>query len=224
MKKSTLILLTITLNILCYGQSTETKYYKNAWLDKEVKKEKAKFSQTIIQKEDGTKTFEIREINKNEIFRSETYKGDEPYGVWKIRYGKEYTFIDYNFPLIYSDNKCKDTLPIRISDYSQDNDSLGYKAPKIQSGELTIFQFIAKNLIYPQRAVDEGIQGKVYVQMTLSKEGIFEEIVIKRGANILLDKEAVRILRQLKFSSPPTINGKAYSLNCLVLPITYHLN
>ena len=114
-------------------------------------------------------------------------------------------------------------MPIKNSDFFKDNDSLAYKAPKISSGEETIYQFISKNIIYPSRAIEEGIQGTVYVQLMLTKEGAVENIVVKRGINILLDKEAIRVLRQLKFSSPPTINGQVYTFKCLALPIKYRL-
>ena len=50
-----------------------------------------------------------------------------------------------------------------------------------------------------------------------------ENIVVKRGVDISLDKEAVRVLRELKFSSPPTVNGQAYAFKCLVLPVKYKL-
>ena len=223
MKKSTLTILILALTTICYGQTTETKYFNSEWLGKEVSQDKAKFSQTIVQNSDGTVTTEIKDLKKDEIVRSETFKGNEPYGIWKFRYGKDYKAIDYNFPLIYSNEKCNDSLPITTSDFFQDNDSLAYKAPKISTGELTIYQFIGKNIIYPSRAKEEGIQGTVYVQLTLTKEGTFENIVVKRGTNILLDKEAVRILRQLKFSSPPTISGQPYTFKCLALPIKYRL-
>ena len=223
MIKPTLTIIILAFTTICYGQTAQTKYFNSEWLGKEESQHKAKFSQTIIQNADGTVTTEIKDLKKDEIVRSETFKENEPYGIWKFRYGKDYKSIDYNFPLIYSNEKCNDSLPIKTSDYFQDNDSLGYKAPKISTGELTIYQFIGKNIIYPSGAKDQGIQGTVYLQLTLTKVGTFENIVVKRGTNILLDKEAVRVLRQLKFSSPPTINGQTYDFNCLALPIKYRL-
>jgi TonB family protein len=216
-------ILILAFTTICYGQTSQTKYFNNEWLGKEVSQAKAKYSQTIIHNEDGTVTTELKEIKKDEIVNSETFKGDEPYGIWKLRNGEDYKTIDYNFPVIYSTAKCNDSLPIFTSDYFQDNDSLVYKAPKISTGELTIYQFIGKNIIFPPRAKDEGIQGTVYIQLTLTKEGTFENIVVKRGTNIFLDKEAVRVLRQLKFSSPATINGQPYNFKCLTLPIKFKL-
>lgn len=223
MKKSTLTILVITITTICYGQKSETKYFNNEWREKEVPENKAKFSQTITQNADGIETTEIRDIKNNEIVRSETFKGNEPYGIWKFRYSKGIKTIDYNFPLVYSDEKCNDSLPIITSDYFKDNDSLGYKAPKISTGELTIYQFIAKNTYYPARARENAIQGTVYLQLTLTKEGTFENIIIKRGVHISLDKEAVRVLRELKFSSPPTVNGQAFTFKCLDIPLNYKL-
>lgn len=223
MKKSILIILVLVITTICYGQTSETKYFNNEWLGKEVPENKAKFSQTITQNADGTKTTEVKDLKKNEIVRSETFKGNEPYGIWKFRYSNGYKTIDYNFPLIYTDEKCNDSLPITTSDYFKDNDSLSYKAPKISTGELTIYQFIGKNTYYPTKAMENEIQGTVYLQLTLTKEGSFENIMVKRGVDISLDKEAVRVLRELKFSSPPTVNGQAFSFKCLVLPIKYSL-
>ena len=223
MNKTTLMILILAFTTLCYGQTSQTKYFNSEWLGKEVSQKKAKFSQTIIQNIDGTFTTEVKDMKKNEIVRSETFKENEPYGIWKFRYGNNYKNIDYNFPLIYSTEKCNDSLPIVTNDYFQDNDSLVYKAPKISTGELSIYQFISKNIIYPSRAMEDGIQGTVYIQLTLTKEGTFENILVKRGTNILLDKEAVRVLRQLKFSSPQTVNGQTLDFNCLGLPINYRL-
>jgi len=223
MRKQTLTILILAITTICYGQTSQTKYFNSEWLGKEVSQDKAKFSQTIIQNADGTVTTEVRDLKKDEIVRSETFKGNEPYGIWKFRYNNGFKTIDYNFPLIYSDEKCNDSLPITTRDYFKDNDSLGYKAPKISTGELTIYQFIGKNIYYPARARDNAIQGTVYLQLTLTKEGTFENIVVKRGVDISLDKEAVRVLRELKFSSPPTINGQSFTFKCLALPIKYKL-
>jgi protein TonB len=223
MNKTTLTILLLAFTIICYGQTTETKYFNSSELDKEVPQKKAKFSQTITQNTDGTITTDVNDLEKGEIVRSETYKGNEPYGIWKYRLKNSFKTIDYNFPLIYSHEKCNDSIPNKITDFFQDNDSLGYKAPKISTGEMTIYQFISKNIIYPTRARDAGIQGMVYLQLTLTKEGTFDNIAIKRGTNILLDKEAVRVLKQLKFSSTPTVYGHACTFKCITIPIKYRL-
>jgi hypothetical protein len=81
MKKSILTILILVFTTIYYGQTTQTKYFNNEWLGKEVSQDKAKFSQTIIQNADGTVTTEIKDLKKDEIIRSETFKGNEPYGI-----------------------------------------------------------------------------------------------------------------------------------------------
>jgi TonB family protein len=223
MKKLTLTILILVITTICYGQTSETKYFNSEWLEEEVSENKAKFSQTVTKNPYGTVTTEVKNLKKNIIVLSETFKGKEPYGIWKFRYDNSIKTIDYNFPLIYTDEGCNDSLKIKMyNEYFKDNDSLGYKAPKISTRERDIYEYIYKNLHYPERALENGTQGTVDLQLTLTKEGTIENIVVRHGADILLDKEAVRVLRELKFSSPPTVNGQSCNI-CLRLPINFKL-
>jgi|GEM_PF-5178164 len=52
MNKTTLTILILAFTTLCYGQTSQTKYCNNEWLEKEVSQKKAKFSQSIIQNAD----------------------------------------------------------------------------------------------------------------------------------------------------------------------------
>ncbi|MBP5241642.1 MAG: energy transducer TonB, partial [Bacteroidales bacterium] len=45
------------------------------------------------------------------------------------------------------------------------------KMPEFPGGEEAMYEFLAKNLKYPQAAQDSNIQGKVYVQFTVDKDG-----------------------------------------------------
>lgn len=222
MYKAILVVLILAFKTICYGQSSQTFYYQSEWLGKEVPQKKAKFSKTVTQNADGTVTTDIKNLNNNEIVQSKTFKGNEPYGIWKFRYGNGFKVIDYDFPLIYSNEKCTDNLHLGIKDFLKDNDSLGYKAPKLPAHEPTIYQYLNRNLIYPENAKRNGIQGTVYLQLTLTPEGV-EEVVVRRGVDISLDKEAARVLRELKFSSPLTIKGESVHLNCLSIPIVFRL-
>jgi len=48
MNRTTFIFLILAFTTICYGQTSQTKYYNSEWLGKEVPENKAKFSQTII--------------------------------------------------------------------------------------------------------------------------------------------------------------------------------
>lgn len=211
------------VNAKSYTQTVETTYYDNQWLRKEIPAKKAKFSKTVTKHEDGRITTEITDLKKNEVVSSETFKGTEPYGIWKQRYNHGYRYLDYNFPLIYADSKCNDLPKIKVNDLFEDADSVGYKAPKLKSEYQTIHQFISRNLCYPSGAIAEGVQGTVYVGFTITASGQVENVEIKRGTHILLDKEAVRVMKLLVFETPPMIDGVPQTLNCIVLPIKFRM-
>ncbi len=223
MNKPIFLLILLACSTTCLGQTAQTNYFSSELLDKEVPEKKAKFSQTITQHADGTTTTEVKNIKQNEIVRSETYKGNEPYGIWKFRYGNGFKTIDYNFPLVYSKEPCESNLPPSgINDYFQNDDSLGYRAPKIASGDLTLYQYVGKNMFYPRRAIENGIQGTVVLILTITAEGT-ANILVRRGVDINLDKEAVRVLRELKFKSPATLNGQPFVFTCAILPVKFKL-
>ncbi|MES2558311.1 MAG: energy transducer TonB [Bacteroidota bacterium] len=220
MIRSTLTLLTLLLTTLGYAQVISTKYYANEWSDKEVSQEKAKFVETVSKDKTGAVTTELRNIKKNTIVSSETYKDEEPYGIWIYQHSKGTDELDYNFPLNYDPLTCEDSIP-GVTDYFADNDKLKYRAPYVENG-LSIDMFIAKNVLYPVMARENGIEGKIILRFTISEQGNTENVVIVRGSHIVLDKEASRVVRALKFSNPPMLNGKRQNI-CFTLPIAFQL-
>ena len=227
MNKAFLTILILVIGTICNAQIIQTTYYKNDFLKKETTAEKAKFSKIVTENTDGTIKTETFDIEKNEIISSETYKGDEPFGTWKHRRfnmeyeSLEYEFLDFSFDLIFSANPVADSIA-GVKNYFENNDSINYIAPKISSGEQAISEFLAKNIRYPRMARENGIAGMVYMTFSVTKEGVIENIVVKNGANILLAKEAVRVLRKIKFSAPALLNGQPQSI-CPTLPMKYTL-
>lgn len=212
------------LILLCsysgFAQIREVKYYNNEWLSREVPEKKAKFSLSIIDRPDSSITREIKNLKTGEIIDSKTYKGEEPVGVWIYARENGTDELNYSFKLIYVEKHCRDSIA-GIKDFSANNDSLQYVAPVLAEG-ISLFQFIAKNIVYPAEAKDQGIMGKVFVGFTLTEKGEVENVVVLRGKHLLLDKEAVRVIRKLKFKHAPLFKGEPKRV-CLVLPISFHL-
>jgi len=207
------------------AQSISKKFYKNENLTRETNEEHAKFSKTITKLSNGRVVTIVKQINTDEIISRTEFMDEEPFGKWICRnsWGK-FEEINYEFDVNYNRKKDLDTLinQYKIRDFLTDSNFINYVAPKILSGEISIIQFIRSNLIYPRKAVEEGIKGKVFIQLIVSKKGIVEHIAVLKGAHILLDKEAVRVIRKLKFNSPAFINGEAQTLNFNV-PISFKL-
>jgi TonB family protein len=219
MKKLSIALLLVCITMICKAQTSEIKYYKNLKMDEEVSKEKAKYSKTITKNSDGSIVTEDKNLKNNLIERRQILKGEEPIGIWIYLTGKGTAELDYDFTLEYTDQVCPKNFDIK--DFFTDNLSISYESPKISTGE-QFYEFLGKILVYPAKAVREKIQGKVYLIFDLTKDGTIENIRVKKGVHIVLDKEAVRILRKIKFSSPPKINGQAQNL-CVSTIISFQL-
>jgi protein TonB len=216
MNKTFLIALLLLMHaVFIDAQSVEVKYFSNEQLTKEATKEKAKFSQAVIQNPNGSITMEVKNLKKDEVIRSETWKGKEPYGVWKIQRGNGIEEMDYDFPLIYSEATCIDSSLINHQD------SPNEKVPKLTSADSTMMTFLMKNLHYPSFARENGIEGRVMVQFIIDESGMVENSVVMKGVQTTLDKEAVRVIRKMRFTAP-TINGQPHRV-CMKLPITFKL-
>jgi TonB family protein len=224
MKKNILTLLLISIATICAAQTSSTKYYKDRWGDKEVPQQKASFSKTITENADGSITKETKDLKSGTVITSSTYKGDEPFGVWVYQNSRTGTHtMDYNFTLDYSGQKCTDSLSqYHITDYFKNVDSIGYKAPVLGGGTLSVGQFLGNNTVYPVKAKEEAIQGEILLAFTITEEGNVENVSIVKGVHLVLDKEAMRVIRKMKFSSPALLNGHAQRI-CVTQKVKFVL-
>lgn len=66
--------------------------------------------------------------------------------------------------------------------------------PEFPGGEAALIHFLATSVKYPQVAQENGIQGRVYVSFIVDTNGTVTNIVISRGVDPSLDKEAIRVV------------------------------
>jgi periplasmic protein TonB len=80
--------------------------------------------------------------------------------------------------------------------------------PEFPGGMRALYQYFNENLRYPVKAQNNGIQGKVYVQFVVSKNGEITDIKILKGVEISLDQEALRLIAGMPVWKPGKNNGK----------------
>ncbi|KGL51831.1 MULTISPECIES: energy transducer TonB [Porphyromonas] len=69
--------------------------------------------------------------------------------------------------------------------------------PEFPGGNNKIRPWLASKLVYPQIAADNGIQGRVRVGFVVNKDGSIVDVHIVTGIEPSLDKEAMRVVKQM---------------------------
>ena len=88
--------------------------------------------------------------------------------------------------------------------------------PSFQGGDINQFlKWVRENQIYPEIAKENGIQGRVTVRATINTDGSLTDIMVVRGVDPSLDKEAIRVVSQSPKWKPGKQGGKA-------VPVTYN--
>ncbi len=84
-----------------------------------------------------------------------------------------------------------------------------------------INKHIRKNFRYPEIAQEMGIQGRVYVQFVIAKDGAITSVRM-RGPDKNLEKEAARIISKLPRMTPGKQRGRPVRVP-FSIPITFRL-
>ena len=95
-------------------------------------------------------------------------------------------------------------------------------APEFPGGSGELNKFIAKNLIYPELAKDNGITGKVYVSFNVEKDGTITNVRIMRDIGGGCGAAAVKLIK----SMPKWIPGMQKGIpvrTSYTLPINYSI-
>lgn len=81
------------------------------------------------------------------------------------------------------------------------------KQPSFPGGMNKFYSYIAQNFKTPETEISKEV--KVYVSFVIEKDGTMTDIKVPRNPGFGLDKEAIRVLTQLKIKwSPGILNGK----------------
>ena len=85
-----------------------------------------------------------------------------------------------------------------------------------------VSKWIAKNVKYPQIAAENNIQGKVFMNFVIEKDGSITDVKVLRGVDPALDKEAIRVIKSMPKWKPGKQRGKPVRVS-FNLPITFTL-
>lgn len=94
------------------------------------------------------------------------------------------------------------------------------KKPQFPGGNDKILAYVGKNFRYPAVARENNIQGTVYVQFTIEKDGSVSSVKAVRGQDLGggLAEEAVRVVQNMPAWTPGEQNGRKVKVS-YTLPI-----
>ena len=95
--------------------------------------------------------------------------------------------------------------------------------PLFPGGEEKLFKYLSTQVKYPEEALENGIQGVVYVAFVVEKDGRINEVKLLRGIGSGCDEEAVRVVKSMPNWTPGKQNGKAVRTR-YNLPFRFHLS
>lgn len=94
--------------------------------------------------------------------------------------------------------------------------------PEFPGGMDSMYAFIQKNLIYPEKAKAEGIEGRVFITFTIEKDGSVSNVKILRGIGGGCDEAAKEVVEKMPKWKPGTQRGKPVRVQ-FNLPIKFEL-
>lgn len=80
--------------------------------------------------------------------------------------------------------------------------------PTYPGGMINFYNFLSKNIKYPNLAAENEIEGNVFVSFTVEKDGSLTDIKVDRKLGFGTDEEAIRVLKLAKRWNPGLIDGK----------------
>ncbi|MFT4600761.1 MAG: protein TonB [Arenicella sp.] len=95
--------------------------------------------------------------------------------------------------------------------------------PEFPGGETAMLKFINDSLVYPPAAVQQGLEGLVYVRFNIDKKGIISDFKILKGISKALDEEALRVVSSFPKKWKPYYFAGEYLATEYIVPINFVL-
>ena len=95
--------------------------------------------------------------------------------------------------------------------------------PQYPGGPQALFEFLGKNVHYPEEAEKAGIQGRVIATFIVEKDGSISEPTVVKSVDPLLDAEALRVISAMPNWKPGKQNGEVVRVKYTV-PLSFNLD
>ena len=94
--------------------------------------------------------------------------------------------------------------------------------PTFPGGETELMKFIYANIVYPEIAKENNVQGRVILRFCVTYKGGVDQVQILKPVDKSLDDEAIRVIKMLPTWKPGKQGGKPVNVWYSV-PVTFQL-
>ena len=94
--------------------------------------------------------------------------------------------------------------------------------PSYPGGDQKMYEYLGKNIKYPQIARESSIQGRVFVNFVVEPDGSVSNVKVHRGIGGGCDEEAVRVVKSMPKWKAGKQRGKAVRVS-YTLPVVFKL-
>ena len=94
--------------------------------------------------------------------------------------------------------------------------------PKFPGGDAEFLKYLNENVVYPEKAKENGIQGAVVMRFVVTATGSIGEVRVMRGVDPLLDQAAIEVIKKLPAFIPGKKDGVAVPV-WYTMPISFRL-
>lgn len=95
--------------------------------------------------------------------------------------------------------------------------------PEFPGGQGELLKYLAKNIVYPVSAQENGIQGTVYLRFVIDKNGKVSKVTVLRSLHKACDAEAVRVVESMPSWKPGRQGGREVPVS-YTLPVRFALS
>jgi TonB family protein len=121
--------------------------------------------------------------------------------------------VKYTIPINFNLDSGEESAPFQVVE----------QMPSFPGGMEKLNEYLKTNLQYPENCKKENIQGRVFVQFIVERDGTISSARIVKSVNKDLDNEAIRVIKSMPKWTPGLQRGVAVRVNYTV-PVNFSLN
>jgi len=139
--------------------------------------------------------------------------------------------VEIEDELILDDTEADQDDAIEIVEFEEEEEEVNEQEVFFVVEDMPTFQgktsdafriYIQQNLNYPVIAQENGVSGRVFVQFDINGQGNVTNVVVVRGVDPSLDKEAVRVVKSSPKWAPGKQRGRPVNVR-FTFPIVFQL-